>query len=160
MNGIPSLASVKAFWSGLKTNSKKGLNQFFGTLSKQGNERFEEYHKYTSSHLDKRKINTLDFSKGALSDIEFDSLAKQLNEDLQEFDWAADRDLSFYQSSTLYGDIKNRVTSKLLLSIVRRPIQISIQKWSDLIPTGASFHDARIHAMDEIGTVGGANITA
>lgn len=158
MNGIPSLASVKTFWSGLKTNNKKGLNQFFGTLSKQGYERFEEYHKYTSAHLDKRKINTLDPSRGALSDIEFDSLAKQLNEDLQEFDWAADRDLSFYQSSTLYGDIKNRVTSKLLLSIVRRPIQISILKWSDLIPTGASFHDARIHAADEIGTVGGQTL--
>ncbi|MCF5725541.1 hypothetical protein GIV38_28410, partial [Pseudomonas syringae] len=42
--GIPSLDRLKVIWSGLKTNQKKGLNQFFGTLSKQGHKRFKEVH--------------------------------------------------------------------------------------------------------------------
>lgn len=158
INGIPSLAKVKMMWSGLKTNNKKGLNQFFGTLSKQGNKQFGEFHKFTSSNLDRRIARTLDPSSGALSDIEFDSLAKQVNENLQGFDWASDRGLSFFQSPRLYGHLRNLVTNKLLLSIVRRPIQIALLKWSDMIPSGASFHDAGIHSVDEIGTVGGQTL--
>ncbi|HEP8690786.1 TPA: hypothetical protein VDU43_006131, partial [Pseudomonas aeruginosa] len=144
LNGIPSLARVKSIWSGLQTNNKKGLNQFFGTLSRQGNTRYEEYHKFTRTHLDKGKDNTLDPSIGALSDIEFDSLARQINENIQEFDWGASRDLLFFQSPRLYARLRNIVTNKLLLSIVRRPIQIALLKWSDLIPSGASFRDAGI----------------
>lgn len=158
LNGIPSLARVKSIWSGLQTNNKKGLNQFFGTLSRQGNTRYEEYHKYTRTHLDKGKDNTLDPSIGALSDIEFDSLARQINENIQEFDWGASRDLLFFQSPRLYARLRNIVTNKLLLSIVRRPIQIALLKWSDLIPSGASFRDAGILPVDEIGTVGGQTL--
>ncbi|BFO02759.1 hypothetical protein KNHN1_11370 [Pseudomonas guariconensis] len=158
MSGIPSLAKVQSIWSGLKTNKKKGLNQFFGTLSKQGNTKFDEYHKYTKSHLDKKKVNPLDPTAGALSEIEFDALVKQINQKLQEFDWVADPVILFFQSPGLYSRLRNLVTNKLLLNIVRRPIQISILKWSDLIPSGASFHDAGIRAVDEIGTVGGQTL--
>ncbi|MGF6161221.1 hypothetical protein D3C81_661110 [compost metagenome] len=153
--GIPSLDRIRAIWSGLKTNHKKGLNQFFGTLSKQGYKRFKEFHAFTSTHLDKVRVNVLDSSSGALSDSEFDSLAKQINICLQEFKWVEGRELSFYQSSGFYGRLRNLVTNKLLLSIVRRPIQISLMKWSDLIPVGASFNDAGIRAADEIGAMGG-----
>ncbi|HEJ4836735.1 TPA: hypothetical protein SL610_006274 [Pseudomonas aeruginosa] len=158
INGIPSLSRVKSIWSGLNASNKKGLNQFFGTLSRQGNAQFSEYHKYTSANLDKEKGNALDPSSGALSDIEFDSLAKQVNKNLLEFDWVADRVLSYFQSPGLYGRLRNLVTNKLLLSVVRRPIQIAIMKWADLIPSGASFNDEGIRAADEIGTVGGQTL--
>lgn len=150
LGGIPSLDRLKAIWSGLKTNQKKGLNQFFGTLSKQGHKKFKDFHLFTSTHLDKVRVNALDSSSGALNDSEFDSLAKQINYCLQEFEWTGDRELSFYQASSFYGRLRNLVTNKLLLSIVRRPIQISLLKWSDLIPIGASFNDARVRAADEI----------
>lgn len=153
--GIPSLDRLKVIWSGLKTNQKKGLNQFFGTLSKQGYKRFKEVHLFTSKNLDKIRVNALDSSSGALNDSEFDSLARQINISLQEFEWAGDRKLSFYQSSSFYGHLRNLVTNKLLLSIVRRPIQISLLKWSDLIPVGASFNDAGVRAVDEIGAICG-----
>ncbi|WP_342244331.1 hypothetical protein [Pseudomonas sp. OTU5201] len=158
MSGIPSLVTLKTMWSGLQTNNKKGLNQFFGTLSRQGNTRFDEYHKFTSSHLDKKKVNTLDPAGGALSDIELDSLAKQINSNIQDFDWMVDPLLLFFQSPRLYSRLRNLVTNKLLLSIVRRPIQVAALKWSDLIPSGASFNDANIRAADEIGTVGGQTL--
>ncbi|WP_376780111.1 hypothetical protein [Stutzerimonas nitrititolerans] len=158
VRGIPSLARVKAIWSGLKTNHKKGLNQFFGTLSKQHIKQYDEYHKFTSTHLDKSTVNALDPSSGAFNNIEFDSLARQINESIQGFNWAADRELSFFQSPKVYGRLRNLVTNKLLLAIVRRPVQIALLKWSDLIPAGASFHDAGIRAVDEIGTVGGQTL--
>ncbi|WLI04540.1 hypothetical protein PSH66_18195 [Pseudomonas sp. FP597] len=156
--GIPSLAKLKTIWSGLITNQKKGLNQFFGTLSKQGYEEYTECHKFTSSHLDKWHANPLDPSSGALNDSEFDSLARKINLSLQEFNWAGDRDLSFFKAQKLYGRLRNLVTNKLMLSIVRRPIQISLMKWSDLIPSGASFHDTGIRPSDEIGAVGGQTL--
>jgi hypothetical protein len=153
-HGVPTLASLKTIWSGLKTNQKKGLNQFFSTLSNLGNKQFEEFHEFTSTRLDKNKRNALDPSKGALSEIEFDSLAKQINSNLREFDWTVERTLAFYQSSGFFSSVRNLMSNKLMLSIVRRPIQLSAMKWADAIPAGATFNDPKVSANDEIGTVG------
>jgi hypothetical protein len=153
-DGVPTLTSLKSTWSGLKTNQKKGLNQFFGTLKNLGNKQFEEFHEFTSTHLDKDKRNSLDPSKGALSEIEFDSLAKQINSNLREFDWTVERPLTFYQSSSFFSNVRNLMTNKLMLSIVRRPIQLSAMKWADVIPAGETFNDTDVSANDEIGTIG------
>ena len=152
--GIPTLTSLKTIWSGLKTNQKKGVNQFFGTLKKLGHRQFEEFHEFTSTRLDKNKRNALDPSRGALSEIEFDSLARQINSQLREFDWTVQRPLAFYQSSQFFSSLRNLLSNKLLLSIVRRPIQLSAMKWADVIPAGTTFNDPKISANDEIGTVG------
>lgn len=93
-NGIPELSKIKALWSGLQTHHKKGLSQLFGTLSKQGNKSFEDFHKYTSAHLDKEKMDIFSPSKGALSDIEFDSCAKQTNCAIQGINWNSSRSLA------------------------------------------------------------------
>ncbi|EGH25294.1 hypothetical protein PSYMO_29191, partial [Pseudomonas amygdali pv. mori str. 301020] len=156
--GIPSLHDVKMMWSGLKTSNKKGVNQFFGTLSKLGHSQFDEYHIFTRSNLDKSKSNSLDSFKGALTDFEFDSFAKNVNKNVQSFDWKAVRSIDFYRSEKLFGRVRNRVTNKLLLAIVRRPIQLSVLKWSDLVPAGSSFKDPGILHSDEIGTVGGDSL--
>lgn len=153
-SGIPTLTSLKTIWSGLKTNQKKGLNQFFGTLKNLGNKQFKEFHEFTSTRLDKVKRNALDPSKGALSEIEFDSLATQMNSKLREFDWTVDHPIAFYQSANFFGMFRNLISNKLLLSIVRRPIQLTALKWADAIPAGATFNDPKVSANDEIGTVG------
>lgn len=156
-NGIPSLISLKSKWSGLKTSQKKGLNQFFSTLVSLGHNKFIEHHAFTTSHLDKAVKNHLDPIKGALTDFEFDSLSKQINTKLDSFDWSEKLDLSFYQSQR-FTSVRNNVSNKLMLSTVRRGIQLSILKWSDLIPTGASFNDNKIEKKDEIGTIGAATL--
>jgi hypothetical protein len=152
--GVPTLTSLKTIWSGLKTNQKKGLNQFFCTATNLGNKKFKEFHEFTSSHLDRNVRNALDTSKGALTEIEFDSLAKQINSNLREFDWTVERNLAFYKSSYFFGSVRNLISNKLMLSIVRRPIQLSAMKWADAIPAGATFNDPKVSASDEIGTVG------
>ena len=152
--GVPTLTSLKTIWSGLKTSQKKGVNQFFSAATNLGNKKFKEFHEFTSSHLDKNKRNALDPSKGALSEIEFDSLAKHINSNLREFDWTVERNLAFYKSSYFIGNVRNLISNKLLLSIVRRPIQLSAIKWADAIPAGTTFNDPNVRASDEIGTVG------
>ena len=154
MKGFMSLAQIETLWSGLKTNNKKGLNQLFGTLAKQGHIRFQPYHAFTSTHLDKINRRSLDPEKGALTDIEFDSFAKTINNKLSNFNWLETRVMSFYQSGNCFGELRNQITSKLLLSIVRRPIQLSMMKWADVIPVGGSFNSDFIRCEDEIGTVG------
>lgn len=156
-DGIPSLVSLKSKWSGLKTNQKKGLNQFFSTLVALGHKRFREHHAFTTAHLDKDVKNHLDPSKGALTDFEFDSLAKQINTKLNSIDWSVRVDLSFYRSQK-FTTVRNIVSTKLMLATVRRGIQLSALNWSDLIPTGASFNDKKIKPMDEIGTIGAATL--
>lgn len=153
-DGIPQLTSLRTAWSGLQTNNKKGLNQFFGTLLKLGHKRFGEHHAFTTKHLDKEVRNAFNLSKGALSECEFDSLAKQINNRLREFDWSVPQDLSFYRSAKGFNEARNSVAIKLMVSTVRRPIQLGVLKWSDVIPAGASFNDKNINAADEIGTIG------
>jgi hypothetical protein len=154
VDGIPELTSLRTSWSGLQTNHKKGLNQFFGTLSKLGYKRFAAYHDFTTKRLDKNVNNIFDPSKGALSECEFDSLAKEINNKLREFDWSVPRDLSFYKPASGFNAARNSVAIKLIVSTVRRPIQLMVLKWADLIPAGASFNDKNIDAGDEIRTIG------
>lgn len=156
-DGIPSLVSLKSKWSGLKTNQKKGLNQFFCTLVALGHKRFSKHHAFTTNHLDKDTKNHFNPSKGALTDFEFDSLAKQINTKLYSINWCEQVDFSFYQSQK-FTEVRNIVSNKLMLATIRRGIQLSVLKWSDIIPTGASFNDKTIKPMDEIGTIGAATL--
>ncbi|WP_122588066.1 hypothetical protein [Pseudomonas viridiflava] len=155
LKGIPTLNQLKGLWSGLKVNQKKGLNQFFGTLVRLAYEDFDDYHRFTSANLEKTKIKALDSSKGALSEVEFDSLIKQVNEGVDNLNWEAFRSIEFYRKEKLFGRLKSKVANKLLLSIVRRPIQLVALKWADLIPAGQSFNDPAIRSLDEVSSVGG-----
>ncbi|MDP3517292.1 MAG: hypothetical protein Q8S94_09005 [Pseudohongiella sp.] len=157
-NGIPTLFEINRIWSGLKTNRKKGLNQFFGTLARQGHQQFQKHHLFTSANLDKYQSNMLDSQKGSFSEIEFDSLAKRINFKLGEFDWNSREPLSFFQSPNGFGELRNAITNKILLSTVRRPIQLSIMKWCDMIPVGTSFKNNGVFSTEELGTLGSISL--
>lgn len=152
-HGIPDLTQLKSKWSGIPTHQKKSLNQFFGTLCKLGHKRFKDFHAFTRVNLDKEKRNTFDPESGSMTDFEFDSLAKRINTSLGSIDWSQQRSLAFYSSQTL-SQIRTSVANKLMLATVRRPIQLSVLKWCDLIPAGASFKDSNISPHNELGTLG------
>lgn len=141
--GIPSLKELKAFWSNLKVGQKKSLNQFFRCLVQLGNKEFNKYHRYTKSRLDKKVNNHLDPNKGSFNNIEFDSLSREINYRIRDVDWDVARDIDYFTGSS-FSKVRNIVSSKILLSLVRRPIQISNIKWCDLIPEGASYDDNKI----------------
>ncbi len=153
IKGIPSLVELTSLWSSFPTSRKKGVNQFFRTLKKLGYSQYAKYHNFTCSNLDKSKSRHLDSSRGAFSNIEFDSLARCVNLKVRGINWATRQELIFFQSSSFFGQVRNIVTNKLILATVRRPAQIALLKWSDLIPVGATFSDAGIERVDEIGWV-------
>lgn len=151
--GIPDLTQLKGKWSGVPTHQKKSLNQFFGTLCRLGHKRFSESHAFTRTNLDKEKRNTLDPKRGSMTEFEFDSLAKLINTSLSAVDWSQKPFLAFYKSNA-FSQIRTVVANKLMLATVRRPIQLSVLKWCDLIPAGASFKDRNISPHNEMGTLG------
>ncbi|BCA81001.1 hypothetical protein [Desulfuromonas sp. AOP6] len=152
--GIPELVALRAKWSGLPTHQKKGLNQFFGTLSKLGYREYKDHHAFTKANLDPERPQIFDPQKGALSELEFDSFCASLNLRLQLFDWQVERPLEFFQSKYLFGPIRAAVSNKLLAATVRRPIQLSMLKWSDVLPAGRRFDDPRIDPSHEVGNLG------
>lgn len=152
-SGIPKLVTLKSHWSGLPTHNKKSLNQFFGTLVKLGYKQYNDYHSFTRAHLDKEKPDIFDPQKGALNQQEFDSFCASLNLRLQSFDWDEARALSFFRSQ-LFSYVARTVSSKLLTVTVRRPIQLSMLKWSDIIPAGNGFGDPAIDPLEEIKSLG------
>lgn len=151
--GIPDLTELKGKWSGLPINQKKSLNQFFGTLCKLGNKEFNDFHAFTSSHLDRSQNRNFDLRRGSMTEFEFDSLAKIINTSLGAVDWSKPKNLAFYQSQA-FSKVRTVVANKLMLSTVRRPVQLSILKWCDLIPAGASYKDRKISPSDEVSTLG------
>lgn len=153
-SGIPELVALRAKWSGLPTHQKKGLNQFFGTLSKLGYREYQYHHAFTKANLDPERPQVLDPQKGALSEQEFDSFCASLNLRLQAFDWQVERPLEFFQSRNRFGAIRAAVSNKFLAAIVRRPIQLSMLKWSDVLPAGRRFDDPRIDPSHEVGSLG------
>ncbi|WP_223810560.1 hypothetical protein [Pseudomonas coronafaciens] len=157
-NGIPLLAEIKASWSSFCSARKKGVNQFFSSLCRLGYSEYERYHDFTVSNLDKEKSKYLDPRRGALSVIEFDSLARKVNLDVRKIDWLVFQGLGFYQSTRLFSKLRNAITNKLILCIVRRPAQLAMLKWSDLIPVGTSFHDQGIKRSNEISCISSPNL--
>lgn len=153
-SGIPELVALRTKWSGLPTHQKKGLNQFLGTLSKLGYREYQHHHAFTKANLDKERPQVFDPQKGTLSEQEFDSFCASLNLRLQRFDWQVECQLEFFQSKNKIGAIMAAVSNKLLVAIVRRPIQLSMLKWSDVIPTGCRFDDPRIDPSHEVGSLG------
>ncbi|MDA8427638.1 MAG: hypothetical protein M0T70_00085 [Geobacteraceae bacterium] len=153
-SGIPELIVLRTKWSGLPTHKKKGLNQFFGTLIKLGYREYQHHHAFTAANLDPERPQIFDPEKGALSEQEFDSFCASLNLRLQLFDWQVERPLEFFQSKNRFGSIMAAVSNKLLVAIVRRPIQLSMLKWSDVLPVGRRFDDPRIDPSNEAGNLG------
>ncbi|WP_231703224.1 hypothetical protein [Halopseudomonas pelagia] len=157
VNGFPDLAALKSKWSGLPTHQKKTINQVFGTLRKLGHKNFAGHHEFTKNHLDRESSNFLNPAKGALTELEFDQLAKLINNTLATIDWSQPANLSFYRT-TVFRRICNAVASKLMIATVRRPIQLSLLKWCDLIPAGANFKNHDIEVMNEVGTLGASTL--
>lgn len=153
-SGIPELVALRAKWSGLPTHQKKGLNQFFGTLSKLGYREYQDHHAFTKANLDSERPQVFDPQKGALSEQEFDSFCASLNLRLQLVDWQVERPLEFFQEGNLFGTIRAAISNKLLAAIVRRPIQLSMLKWRDVLPAGCRFDDPRIDPSHEVGSLG------
>ena len=81
-SGFPSIEDLMIAWSSLGLSKKKATNQFFGTLVRLGYREFAKFHQFTSSNLDSEMIDPLNPFKGRLSELEFDSVIQNLNQEI------------------------------------------------------------------------------
>ncbi|WP_141440703.1 hypothetical protein [Vreelandella titanicae] len=160
-SGFPSIEDLMIAWSSLGLSKKKATNQFFGTLVRLGYREFAKFHQFTSSNLDSEMIDPLNPFKGRLSELEFDSVIQNLNQEIARIDFSIDRDYDFFAKQANAGffsfsALRNLVSVRLLIAILRRPFQVTMLKWSDLIPVGNSFNDKLITGCNEILNIGTA----
>ena len=161
IEGFPNLVTLKIKWNGLITSQKKAINQFFGTLERLGYKEFIELHTFTTNHLAKEKIDPLDPTKGRFNDLEYDSLMKSINIKISRLNFYPQLSLEYFTKQPYKNAIQHficlreSVLQKLLVSILRRPKQISLLKWADCISTSHSFNDNKIEPDDEIKSIGG-----
>ncbi|MBV5340817.1 MAG: hypothetical protein J0665_14885 [Deltaproteobacteria bacterium] len=152
--GIPELVTLRTQWSGLPTHQKKSLYQFFTTLYKLGYREYQYHKDFTKANQNPEHSKIFDPQKGTLSEQEFNSLCASLNLRLQLINWQVEHPLEFFQSKEKFGKIRAAVSNKLLTAIVRRPIQLAMLKWCDVLPVGRRFNDPRIDPSLEVGSLG------
>lgn len=160
LNGIPNLATLTTLWSSLSISHKKSLNQFFLRATKLGHRNLTEHQKFTKRNLPKETFDPFNTNKGRLNEFEFNNFIKNLNIDLSNINWKKnENDSEFFTKDTNmsysgFSYITKITCLKLSTHIIRRPLQIAMLKWSDLIPIGASYNDTDIHPTNEIKSIG------
>jgi hypothetical protein len=160
-HGFPGEPDLAAQWSGLGTGIKKATNSFFCTLIKLGFFEFKKLHDFTTRSLDKSEIDPFNVARGRYSDLEFDLLCKDINIAVSKLKFPDKLDFNFIIYTNKNGDfntIKNVVMSKMMMATLRRPLQVAMLKWSDIIPFGRSFNDDCIARGVEIVDLGSQSL--
>ena len=155
-NDKVSIDEFKIKWNELKSSTRKTLKGFISTAVKKLNHKhMMEYHEITKEYKHKQIFNALHPTKGRLTDYEYDSLLHNVRTLCAELPTTPPTDLSFYQQrNSPRGQIKRRAFSyfksvvayRLMLQLARRPRQIAMLKWSDVLPVGTSFRDTNVDA--------------
>lgn len=160
ISGIPSLPALITLWSSLPISHKKSLNQFFSRATKLGYRELYNYHVFTTKNLPKETVDPFHPNKGRLNEFEFKNFTKNLNLEISKIDWQQHgNELEFFTKNTnsSYAGFSHNTKMlclKLSAHIIRRPLQIAMIKWSDLIPVGTSYSDSDILSDNEIKSIG------
>jgi integrase len=87
-----------------------------------------------------RKVNPYDIEKGALSEFERQSFERELARRMQDkLSTLKDNLNDFTALSAMLVSLKYLMMVRLVYALVRRPVNLSQAKWSDILPVGASF---------------------
>jgi predicted transcriptional regulator len=164
LNGIPSLPTLITLWSSLRIGHKKSLNQFFLRAIKLGHQHLAAHQKFTNKNLPKEKSDPFNINKGRLNGFEYQDFTKKINLEISNINWKQHGDeLDFFtkdtnMSYTGFSYMTKMICLKTSAHIIRRPLQIAMIKWSDLIPVGASYSDPNIITEDEIKSTGQSSL--
>lgn len=158
-SGFPSVSDLKIMWSSLGLSKKKAANQFFGTLVKLGYREFKEHHNFTSKNIGSDKVDPLSPFTGRLNELEFDSVVQNLHLEISKIDFGTNKDFNFFAKrgnsySFNFSRLRSLIGTRLLIAILRRPLQIAMIKWSDIIPVGCTFGDELIPLNNEVYNIG------
>ena len=100
-----------------------------------------------------RLKGVFDPEKGVYTDEEMSEIQKKLR--LRVSDVLCKLDKDVVPSLNLFSEFGQLISLLMLITIYRRPVQLAMLKWSDLLPVGVSFKDHRYagkSALPEIET--------
>ncbi|TMO05490.1 hypothetical protein [Pseudoalteromonas sp. S558] len=146
-----SLQEFRSNWQQLGNSAKKTLKGFMSTcVLKLNHKHLMKHYEIANTYQHKPKFNALHPTKGRLTDFEYDSILDNLRALSAQLPISPPQILSFYQSQGVNGRptfsyYKKILSYRLMVQIARRPKQISILKWCDVLPVGISFGDAKVN---------------
>jgi hypothetical protein len=143
------LAEFEKVWHVLKGSTKKTLSGFLNSSIKLNHRLLEKHHKLACKYSYKQNFNGLHPTKGRLTDYEYDSILENLRIKCRSIPNKPPEDFDYYikasEKNNSFINLKNIVAYRLLIQLARRPKQIVMLKWSDILPVGISFNDINVH---------------
>ncbi|WP_441004030.1 hypothetical protein [Pseudocolwellia agarivorans] len=135
-------------WFQLGSSTKKTLKGFLTQCLKLNHKHLKKHHNLASKYLHKSKFQALHPTKGRLTDLEYDSFLHNLRSHCKDIPSSPPDYIDYYThqvfNSITFINIKNIMACRLLVQLARRPKQISMLKWCDILPVGTSFNDLNI----------------
>ncbi|TMO56993.1 hypothetical protein [Pseudoalteromonas phenolica] len=148
---LEDIDEFKIRWNSLGDSAKKTLKGFLSTaVNNLSHSNLIKYYTIASKYNHKTKFNALCSKKGRLTDYEYDSILQNVRFLCNEIEIIKNEGLDFYQrknslpNKNFFSHIKSVMAYRLILQIARRPKQITLLKWCDLLPVGVSFNDENI----------------
>ena len=146
-----SISGFKRRWQSMRASNKKTLKGFLNTCVKKLIHKYmKKFYDVTSKYKYKAKFNALHPTKGRLTDYEYDSILQNLRVLCEEIPTQSPHDLQYYQityskSAPVFNDHKKLLAYRSLVQMARRPKQISMLKWCDILPIGVSFQSKDVN---------------
>lgn len=148
-DGFPNDNSEEAeflnIWNTLGSPAKKTLKGFLSTCLRLGHKNLSPHNEIAKRFVFKSNFSALHPTKGRLSDYEYDSVLINLRLLSESVPRVPPDNLDFYRSwntgDKAFINFKNIIAYRFLVQIARRPKQISMLKWSDVLPVGLSFKE-------------------
>ncbi|MDU0111753.1 hypothetical protein RT723_01750 [Psychrosphaera aquimarina] len=156
---VNSFERFKEIWPELVDSRKKTTKSFFSVAYKHHEELMEKWYKFTQKFIYKATPSVLHPTKGRLTDFEYDSYLSTLRNLCNYF-----KTLNIYQikecfftkqansehynpdnENISFDSFRNLVSTRVLTQLVRRPSQICMIKWNDILPIGVSFNDEEVN---------------
>jgi len=134
--------SVKSLLKGLITVDKAAYSEACNWVEKN-------YKKATPN------TNPYDIENGALSEFEVQSFERELAKKMKAklIDLGKDTD-DFKSQLSKLTVVKQFIMLRLVYALVRRPCNLYQEKWSDVLPVGASFNDEKDIAQEDMEPLG------
>ncbi|MCG7584430.1 hypothetical protein [Photobacterium sp. OFAV2-7] len=140
INNSLTLEAFKIRWMSLSARYKVSIAATLAVMMKHGKVvYFNKIYKYASDNRPtiNSANNILDPTKGAYSEVEYDSITEQL--------YLATNQLPDYcKNITELNQYRVLIACHLMIATVRRPTQLVQSKWCDLLPVGQSFTNQRL----------------
>lgn len=143
------ISEFENLWHVLRGSTKKTISGFLNSSLKLNHTLLDKHYRLACKYSYKQSFNGLHPTKGRLTDYEYDSILENLRIKCRSIPNQPPEDLHYYtkasEKNNSFINLKSMVAYRLLIQLARRPKQIVMLKWSDILPVGISFNDTNLN---------------